>query len=108
MLADHRPSHTSVTPPSRASTVLIGGGPSTRLQEFHVAEYRSTSTGDSVDSRPRLCIEEMSLPTINTKDGTQIFYKDWGTGQPVVFSHGWPLTADAWDDQMVFLGSHGY
>ena len=48
------------------------------------------------------------MPTITTKDGTQIYYKDWGTGQPVVFSHGWPLSADAWDDQMVFLGSHGY
>jgi non-heme chloroperoxidase len=43
-----------------------------------------------------------------TRDGTEIFYKDWGTGQPVVFSHGWPLTADAWDAQMLFLGQHGY
>jgi len=48
------------------------------------------------------------MPTITTKDGTQIFYKDWGTGQPIVFSHGWPLTADDWDSQMMFFGQRGY
>ena len=48
------------------------------------------------------------MATITTNDGTEIYYKDWGQGQPVVFSHGWPLTADAWDDQMFFLSSHGY
>src|SRR5467141_2619291 len=48
------------------------------------------------------------MSTITTRDGTQIYYKDWGRGQPVAFSHGWPLSADAWEDQMVFLGAHGY
>jgi non-heme chloroperoxidase len=48
------------------------------------------------------------MPTITTNDGTQIFYKDWGTGQPIVFSHGWPLTADDWDSQMLFFGQHGF
>jgi non-heme chloroperoxidase len=48
------------------------------------------------------------MSTITVKDGTTIYYKDWGTGQPIVFSHGWPLTADAWDAQMLFLGQHGY
>jgi non-heme chloroperoxidase len=48
------------------------------------------------------------MPTISTKDGAQIFYKDWGSGQPVVFSHGWPLNADAWDEQLFFMASKGY
>src|ERR1035441_8486737 len=48
------------------------------------------------------------MSTITTKDRTQIYYKDWGTGQPVVFSHGWPLSSDSWEAQMMFLGSHGY
>ena len=45
---------------------------------------------------------------ITTKDGVEIFYKDWGTGQPIVFSHGWPLTSDDWDSQMMFFGDRGY
>jgi non-heme chloroperoxidase len=48
------------------------------------------------------------MTTITTKDGTTIFYRDWGTGQPIVFSHGWPLTGDAFEDQMFFLASNGY
>jgi non-heme chloroperoxidase len=48
------------------------------------------------------------MATITTKDGTTIFYKDWGKGQPIVFSHGWPLTADDWDGQMLYFGNLGY
>ncbi|MGJ3648279.1 alpha/beta fold hydrolase [Sphingomonas sp. GlSt437] len=48
------------------------------------------------------------MPILTTRDGTQIYYRDWGKGQPVLFSHGWPLTGDAWDPQMMFLRAHGY
>ena len=48
------------------------------------------------------------MPTIPTADGTEIFYKDWGSGQPIVFSHGWPLSADDWDTQLMFFLLHGY
>ena len=48
------------------------------------------------------------MSTITTKDGVEIFYKDWGSGQPIVFSHGWPLSADDWDNQMMFFLGKGY
>ncbi len=48
------------------------------------------------------------MPTVETKDGVEIFYKDWGSGQPIVFSHGWPLSADDWDAQMLFFLNHGF
>jgi non-heme chloroperoxidase len=48
------------------------------------------------------------MGTVTTTDGTTIFYKDWGSGQPVVFSHGWPLNADAWDDQAMLVAANGY
>lgn len=48
------------------------------------------------------------MPIVTTKDGVDIFYKDWGTGQPIVFSHGWPLSSDDWDAQMLFFLQHGY
>lgn len=52
--------------------------------------------------------EGHSMNTITTGDGTQIYHKDWGTGPTVVLSHGWPLNADSWEDQALFLAEHGY
>src|SRR5438876_5875654 len=64
--------------------------------------------GAASAAAPGLTQGRRAVNTITTKDGTQIYYKDWGTGQPIVFSHGWPLNADAWEGQMFFLASHGY
>src|SRR6266436_3930629 len=72
-----------------------------------MAQLRATKMGLHRKGSPMIKGEH-SMSTITTKDGTQIYYKDWGSGGPVVFSHGWPLSADAWEDQMVFLGAHGY
>jgi hypothetical protein len=66
----------------------------------------STDTAQGSHRRPTLA--RSSTPTITTKDGTELYYKDWGAGQPIVFSDGWPLISDACEDQTMFLAAHGY
>jgi hypothetical protein len=66
-------------------------------------------SGDSLPiSIVQFSNRSVHMSTIRVKDGTEICYKDWGSGQPIVFSHGWPLTGDDWDAQMLFFGQRGY
>jgi non-heme chloroperoxidase len=75
--------------------------------------FRATASGKqlltaSISASPKLDSGENHMSTITVKDGTTIYYKDWGKGPAVTFSHGWPLNSDAWDGQMLFLAQHGY
>jgi len=76
------------------------------ISAFAHARARRVEEGE--DMTTATATSQKTQDTIRMSDGTRMYYKDWGAGQPVVFSHGWPLSADAWEDQMVFLGSHGY
>jgi non-heme chloroperoxidase len=69
---------------------------------------RTRIAGPEVILLPQFTTKERTMSTITTKDGTQIYYKDWGEGPVVTFSHGWPLNADAWDSQMLFLAQNGF
>ena len=87
--------------------LLIGGSAvfaAAALPASAFSEIESTASSEF----PNYTKGEHSMATITTKDGTTIFYKDWGKGQPIVFSHGWPLSSDDWDAQMLFFGQHGY
>src|SRR5437667_12627946 len=81
-----------------AAVVAAAAMPAARLTAD--AQARATAPARTQGAR--------SLNTITTKDGVEIFYKDWGKGQPIVFSHGWPLSADDWDAQMLFFLERGY
>jgi non-heme chloroperoxidase len=86
--------------------VLLGGAATVALMSFpHVGQADKYIPTNTSGTRSGLGV---SADTFTAKDGTRIFFKDWGSGRPVVFSHGWPLNADAWDAQMLSLGQNGY
>src|ERR1700751_4679146 len=76
------------------------------LGEFSGLPQKPRSTNFHL--QPKYTSGEGDMSFVKTNDGVEIFYKDWGEGQPIVFSHGWPLSADDWDAQMLFFLSRGY
>src|SRR6266436_315655 len=88
--------------------ILIGGAAVVGVTGLSITTFASQPKHASTLAPQRKNQGEAQMNTILTKDETTIFYKDWGAGPAVVFSHGWPLNADAWDAQMLFLGQNGY
>jgi non-heme chloroperoxidase len=97
----------SITPISRRE-VLIGGVAAMAVAGLPLPAAAGQPKPASAPAPQKQVRGETYMNRITTKDGTSIFYKDWGTGPTVVLSHGWPLSADAWDAQMLFLGLRGY
>jgi non-heme chloroperoxidase len=88
--------------------ILIGGAAAVAVAGLPVTAAAAQPQPASAPAQQKQVRGETHMNRVTTKDGTSIFYKDWGTGPTVVFSHGWPLNADAWDAQMLFLGKQGY
>src|ERR1700734_3968221 len=85
---------------------LIGGIATATAATLSIAGATNATTLVNPDGN--LSQESMKMNTVTTNDGTKIFYKDWGSGQPIVFHHGWPLSADDWDTQLMFFYQKGY
>src|SRR4051812_8382383 len=113
-----RPPHTSRQPTMHEETrnerstfsrrdALIRGAAVTAAAALGITPIGAAAAADT-STHSGKSHGDNQMPTITTKDGVEIFYKDWGTGQPIVFSHGWPLSADDWDAQMLFFLKHGY
>lgn len=96
----------SLLPPFSRLAVLGSAAGAVGASLLGLAPLAPVSTASAQTQQPSA--EGKAMGTITTKDGTQIFYKDWGKGQPVVFHHGWPLSADDWDNQMLFFLGKGY
>lgn len=99
------PEQTDAVPSARRRDMLLAGATAVAAAALPtMAAAAGKPAGNASSAHPGA----HTMNTITTKDGTQIYFKDWGAGRPVVFSHGWPLCADAWDAQMLFLVQHGY